>query len=205
MRPVLTPQHARPRAQPGLNPALGAAGPPCGDWRFGRRGEAGNGLPLTVAVGATTQALKHASSAPMSSVLGWAQLRANRHRNSWTLHILDRPVQKVVSALRTREARLGNAQRRVRAGGSRCSQGDVVLWEARAAWWRAGRASARGTTWHRWQPPRGSPCVRARRRGQRAGPSRRAPRRPFASCAQCSMISRKARSSSKVGWARVRS
>ena len=89
MHPFLAPQPARPRAQPGLNPALGAAGPPWGGWRFGRRGEAGNGLALTVAVGATTQALKHASSAPMSSVLGWAHLRILPVGKSWRSHIAD--------------------------------------------------------------------------------------------------------------------
>ena len=40
--------------------------------KIARRREAGNELPLTVAIGPTTQALKHASCAPMSSVVGWA-------------------------------------------------------------------------------------------------------------------------------------
>ena len=176
----------RPPACPARpKPALGAAGPPCGGWRIGRRGEAGNGLALTVAVGATTQALKHASSAPMSSVLGWAHLRIYAVGKSWRSPISRSAVETVISALRTHQARLGNAHGRARARCSRCSAGNVVMWEPRAAWWRAGRARARGSTRHRWQAPRGSKCARVRRRGQRAGASPAAACKPFASRRPC--------------------
>ena len=182
MGPFLAPQPDRPACPARPKPALGAAGPPWGGWRFGRRGEAGNGLALTVAVGATTQALWDASCAPMSSVLGWAHLRAKWHATSWRSPILLSAARMVISPLHTHQARLWNAHGRARARGSRCSLGNVVMWEARAAWRRAGRARARGSTRHRWQAPRGSPCARARRRGQRAGPSRAAACKPFASC-----------------------
>ena len=205
MGPFVAPQPDRPACPARPKPALGAAGPPWGGWRFGRRGEAGNGLPLTVAIGPTTQALKHASCAPMSPGLGWAQGAHLAVPKFCRSPITRSAVAMAISALPTRAARRGSAHGRVRARGSRCSQVDVVLWEARAAWRRAGRARARGTTWHRWQPPRGSPCARAQRRGPRAGPCRRAPREPFCYLSQCSMTGLKLLLARKVGWARVHS
>ena len=132
-----------PRAQPGLNPALGAAGPPCGGWRIGRRGEAGKGLPLTVATGATIQALFYASCAPMSSVLGWAPGAHNAVAKFWRSQILRSAARMAISPLRTHDARLARAQRRVLAGRSRCSAGYVALWRrARHGGGPAGRARA---------------------------------------------------------------
>ena len=57
--------------------------------KIARRREAGNELPLTVAIGPTTQALKHASSAPMSAVLGWAWRAQKPLIKSWRLGIAD--------------------------------------------------------------------------------------------------------------------
>ena len=182
LRPGISPS---PRAQPGPNPALGEAGPPSGGFRIAGRAEAGSVLALSVAIRPTTQALKHASSAPMSSVLGWAWRAQKGVGKFWRSHILRSAVPNVISPLHTHQARLGNAHGRARARCSRCSAGNVVMWEPRAAWWRAGRARARGSTRHRWQAPRGIKCARVRRRGQRAGASPAAACKPFASRRPC--------------------
>ena len=63
--------------------------PPCGGWRIGRGEAAVKGLPLTVATGATIQALFDASCAPMSSVLGWAPGAHNAVAKFWRLGIAD--------------------------------------------------------------------------------------------------------------------
>ena len=128
LRPLPALQRARSACRARPKVPFPSAPTPCGGWRIGRRREAGKGLPLTVATGATIQALLDASCAPMSSVLGWAQGARNRHRNSWRLHIVDLAAQNAVSALRTHDARLARAQRRVLAGRSRCSAGYVAFW-----------------------------------------------------------------------------
>jgi len=166
---------ARPRVRARCAPT------PRGGWRIGRRRQAGDGLPLTVATGATIQALFGASCAAKSSVLGWARLRKIRTENPG-----GRPSRIHFSQMRfPHSGPMFQCWRARKRELPRAAAGVVKdLWcfwrrsrPARWCWVRdpGGRARTRDG----WEAPRGSPGPRAGSSGPALGPWRAAPSAHF--------------------------